>query len=228
MMRAIPTKSRESNPFQEKSMSSSELVSVWLEGLKKGEEEAAARLWEHYFRRLVSLARARLRSLKRRAAADEEDVALSAFHDFCQAARKDRYADLHGRNDLWRVLVVFTANKAKTLLDRERAGRRGGGRVRGESALEGADGSSGSPGLEGMVGREPEASLSAEMEEKFQRFLARLTDDEAEVARLKLEGYRTEEIAEQVGLSPATVRRRLVFIRDVLAEEFGESEETSR
>ena len=37
-----------------------------------------------------------------------------------------------------------------------------------------------------------------------------------------MEGYRSKEIAGKVGLSPATVRRRLAVIRDVLAEEFGD------
>src|SRR5262249_12447635 len=60
-------------------------VSRWLGDLQEGEHEAAARLWERYAHRLVALARARLSDLPRRAA-DEEDVALSAFASFCRAA----------------------------------------------------------------------------------------------------------------------------------------------
>ena len=45
--------------------------------LKDGHGEAAQRLWEAYFGRLVALARAKLRGIPLRAA-DEEDVALSA------------------------------------------------------------------------------------------------------------------------------------------------------
>src|SRR5262249_3082675 len=115
---------------------SSSSVSICLELLKQGDEAAAARLFERFFRRLAGLARAKLIPLRRQAATDHEDVALSAFNDFCQAVRTERYLDLHGRADLWSVLAAFVANKAKTLLDREMAQKRGGGTVRGESAFE--------------------------------------------------------------------------------------------
>jgi DNA-directed RNA polymerase specialized sigma24 family protein len=193
-------------------------VSAWLERAKQGDEGAAAQLWERYFRRVLGLARARLAALRRKGAADEEDVALSAFNDFFGAVRSDRYADLHGRNDLWRVLATFVSNKAKTLLDRERATRRGGGRVRGESAFGTADGQ----GFDGEESREPDPALTADFEETFRRFLAALGDKEAEIACLRMEGHGTKEIAGRVGLAPATVRRQLAVIRDVLAAEFGD------
>src|SRR5438874_1896729 len=53
-------------------------VTNWLQALQVGDPEAAQKLWERYFQRLVSLARSRLRGAPRRAE-DEEDVALSAF-----------------------------------------------------------------------------------------------------------------------------------------------------
>jgi RNA polymerase sigma factor (sigma-70 family) len=196
-------------------------VTAWLERLKDGDEEAAARLWDRYFRRLLGLARVRLVALRRQGAADEEDVALSAFHDFCRAARAEKYIDLHGRESLWRVLATFVANKARSLLDRETAAKRGGGCLEGESALEPAGReSSGRSGFERVVSREPDPALAAEVEERFGRFFAGLGDGEAEIACLRMEGYTTEEIARRVGLSPATVRRRLAVIRDMLAEEF--------
>jgi hypothetical protein len=60
-------------------MSSSGSVTHWLQLLKAGDSAAAQPLWERYFRRLVGFARTKLQGLPRRAA-DEEDVALSAFH----------------------------------------------------------------------------------------------------------------------------------------------------
>ena len=59
-------------------------VTHWINQLKAGDPDAAQKLWERYFRRLVSLAR------KKRRAADEEDVALSAFDSFCRGAEQDR------------------------------------------------------------------------------------------------------------------------------------------
>ncbi len=63
-------------------MESDESVSQWLGQLQAGDPTAAQKLWERYFRRLVGLARKKLRAAPRRAA-DEEDVALSAFTGFC-------------------------------------------------------------------------------------------------------------------------------------------------
>jgi hypothetical protein len=56
-------------------MSATGSVSHWIRQLQAGDPAAAEPLWQRYFRRLVGLARARLRGAPRRAA-DEEDVAL--------------------------------------------------------------------------------------------------------------------------------------------------------
>ena len=67
--------------------SSSGSVTHWIELLKAGDPAAAQKLWESYFHRLVGLARKKLQGIPRRAA-DEEDVALSAFDSLCRAAAK--------------------------------------------------------------------------------------------------------------------------------------------
>jgi DNA-directed RNA polymerase specialized sigma24 family protein len=196
-------------------------ITTWLEQLKRGDQEAATHLWKCYFRRLLGLARARLVTLRRRGAADEEDVAQSAFNDFCRAAQSEDYVELRGREDLWRVLAAFVVNKAKALSDRENAVKRGGGRLLGDSALGRCEAkASGQQGFDAVPSREPDPALAAEVAEKFARFFAELSEQEAEIACLRMEGHGTEEIAARINLSPATVRRRLGVIRDVLAKEF--------
>ena len=76
--------------------------------LKQGDADAAQRLWERYFARLVQLAHNKLGSLPR-GAADAEDVALSAFASFCQASEDSRFPRLNDRADLWQLLVMLTA-----------------------------------------------------------------------------------------------------------------------
>ena len=105
-------------------MSSAGSVTHWISRLKAGDHAAAQPLWEAYFRRLVDLARARLRGAPRRAA-DEEDVALSALDSFCRRAGEGRYPHLADRDDLWRLLVVITARKAVALVRHEGRLRRG-------------------------------------------------------------------------------------------------------
>ena len=109
-------------------------VSRWLQLLGNGEQEAAQPLWERYFQRLVALARAQLRGTPRRAA-DEEDVALSAFNSFYRGTEAGRFPRLHHRDNLWQLLVVITARKAARLRTHERRQKRGGGALLDEAAL---------------------------------------------------------------------------------------------
>src|SRR5262249_26493472 len=98
-------------------------ITTWIALLRQGDAAAAQPLWERYFARLVAFARGKLQGVARRAA-DEEDVALSAFHSFCQAA--GRFPRLNDRDDLWQVLVMLTARKAFQERRDQQALKRGG------------------------------------------------------------------------------------------------------
>src|SRR3954452_20082964 len=92
-------------------MNPGESVSEWMALLCEGEPAAAQRIWELYFHRLVGLARTKLQGRPRRAA-DEEDVALSAFASFCRAAEAGRFPQLADRHDLWRRVAPLTEREA--------------------------------------------------------------------------------------------------------------------
>jgi DNA-directed RNA polymerase specialized sigma24 family protein len=194
-------------------------VTHWLGRLKAGDLAAAQHLWEGYFCRLVELARVRLRDAPRRAA-DEEDVALSAFHSFCRGAERGRFPRLGDRGDLWQVLVVLTARKAANLVKRECRQKRGGGKVWNASALAGSDPAAGVPAFADLIGREPDPEFAAQVAEECRRLLERLGDATlGEVALWKMEGYTNEEIAARLGRSLATVERKLQLIRQVWEAE---------
>jgi DNA-directed RNA polymerase specialized sigma24 family protein len=187
-------------------MSSQELVTPWIVLLKAGDAAAAQPLWQAYFQRLIALARARLRAAPRRAA-DEEDVALSAFDSFCRAAARDRFPHLNDRHDLWQLLVLITARKAADLVHHERRQARGGGRVRTLSDLAGAD-------LERALGPEPTPELAALLNEALERRLQRLADPELrQIALGKLEGYTNQELATRFDCTQRTIERKLERIR---------------
>src|SRR5262245_46472049 len=115
-------------------MSSEGSITNWFGQLREGDRAAAQKLWESYFQRLVGIARKRLKGQPRRAA-DEEDAALSAFDSFCRGAEQGRFPQLADRDDLWQLLVTITDRKAIDLVQHEHRQKRGGGTVRGESAL---------------------------------------------------------------------------------------------
>jgi DNA-directed RNA polymerase specialized sigma24 family protein len=198
-------------------MSSKESVTTWVEQLRVGNRAAAQHLWECYFPRLVGLARQNLQGLPRRAA-DEEDVALSAFDSFCRGMEQGRFPLLDDRDDLWALLVVITVRKAIDMRQREHRQKRGGGKVAGESALDLLLGSEdGGAGINQIVGAEPTPELAAQLAEEFELLLAHLASDELRaVAVWKLEGHTNAEIASRLGCAEVTVERRLRLIRSQL------------
>jgi RNA polymerase sigma factor (sigma-70 family) len=190
-------------------MTPEESVTEWFLRLRQGDDRAAWPLWEHYFPRMVALARQRLGSLSRRAA-DEEDVAQSAFASFCRDAQRGRFPDLADRHDLWKLLIAITAQKAIDLARREQAAKRGGAR---QPQGEAED-------LLQEIGREPTPDFAAQVAEECERLLASLGDDTLrKVAVWKMEGYTNEEIAGHLGCVPRTVERRLREIRQMWGEE---------
>jgi DNA-directed RNA polymerase specialized sigma24 family protein len=200
-------------------MSSPGSVTLWIGHLKAGARHAAQPLWENYFGQLVARARRQLAGVPRRAA-DEEDVALSAFDSFCRAAEAGRFPDLHDRDDLWQLLVVITDRKACDLANHERRQRRGGGKVLDEAAL-GPRGTTvaGAP-LTLLLSPEPSPEFACHAAEECRRLLG-LLDDPAlqQVAVRKMEGYTVEEIAAQMSRVPRTVKRWLRLIRRTWEQE---------
>ena len=198
-------------------MPSSGSVTALLEHLRAGDHAAAQPLWERYYPRLVGLARERLRGTSRRAA-DEEDVALSAFDSFCRGVEQGRFPDLKDRDGLWALLVLITVRKAADLIQYNRRDRRGGGRVRGDSALAGRQGDAGADGLAQIESGDPTPDLAAQLAEEFQRLLDRLGSDELRaIAVWKLEGYTNAEVAAQLGCAAVSIERRLRLIRKILS-----------
>src|SRR5262249_26477315 len=156
--------------------------------------------------RLVGLARKRLQGAARRAA-DEEDVALSAFDSFCRNAEQGRFPDLADRDGLWRLLGVVTARKALHLRRGEGRQKRGGGAQFATDTLDVPDEES---VLGQVLSREPMPEFAAQMSEECERLLRGLGDGELRsVALLRMENYSVEEIAGRLGCVARTVKRKL-------------------
>jgi DNA-directed RNA polymerase specialized sigma24 family protein len=174
--------------------------------LQAGDQAAVDPLWGRYFERMVELARVRLLRAPRQAA-DEEDVALSAFHSFCRAAEQGRFAKLDDRDDVWRLLVVLTTRKAAHLIrDGNRLKRGGGGSW--ERGGEEVD-------LDLVAGEEPDPKFVAEVAEESRRLLSRLDDAQRAIVMWKMEGYTNEEVAVKLACVPRTVERKLRLIRAI-------------
>jgi DNA-directed RNA polymerase specialized sigma24 family protein len=192
-----------------------ESVSVWIQQVQEGMMNMPVeKLWKRYFHRLVILARTKLGSLPRRAA-DEEDVALSAFHSFCAGAAEGRFPALGDRNNLWRLLVTITARKCYQLNLSNSRLKRGGNAVLDEAALKRKDGGDGSGlGIEAFIATEPTPEFAAQAAEEYRRLLDVLEDDRSrQIAEWKMEGFTQKEIAEKLDTSERTVEREIKAIK---------------
>jgi DNA-directed RNA polymerase specialized sigma24 family protein len=190
-----------------------------LEGFQAGDDVAVWSLWQRYCDRLVRLARQKLRNRGRRVA-DEEDVALSAFHSLCLGARRGRFPALADRDGLWGLLVFITAQKAADWVAYARRKKRGGGKVRGHSAFDGGPAGTPEGGFDRILSQSPGPATLNVWAEEYGRRLDRLGDGTLrQVAEMKVQGYTVEEIAERLGLARRTVHRKIHLIRKVWLAE---------
>ncbi len=191
---------------------SEDSVTIWMNKLREGQvEEATSQLWRRYFERLVKRVRTRLRGSMRRSA-DEEDVAASALESVLRGIREERFPELSDRDNLWSLLVVIAERKAGKLVRRETAAKRGGGRVRGDSAVFNLENQQG--GFDHFAGSEPTPELANLIAEECQRLLAVLDDDLLrKIALGKMEGYTNQELADELACAPVTIGRKLRLIR---------------
>ena len=179
-------------------MSIDDTVSAWIVDLKAGDSLVAQKLWERYYKRLVGLARRILRNTPRHAA-DESDVALSAFNSFWHRATQGKFPRLEDRDDLWKLLMTITVRKSLQLSRKER-------RRQATNELDFLK--------DQIASEEPSPAIVAMINDEFERLLGLLDDEKLrQTALLKLEGYRNKEIAEQLGRSVSFVERKLQLIR---------------
>ncbi|MFK7821577.1 MAG: ECF-type sigma factor [Planctomycetaceae bacterium] len=193
-------------------------VTIWMGQLADGDGDAAANLYEYYFEQIANLARRRMSPAYRRVA-DEEDVAVSVLQNLFAGITNGRYPELSSRENLWRLLVVMTARKAINIVEKQRAQKRGGGAVRGESILQGPDAGM-TPGFDRFEGQSTTPDFVAELAEESKRQLTKLGDKTLEkIALLKMEGYTNDEIAAKLETTTRTVERKLQRIREIWSDE---------
>ena len=204
-------------------MSKSTDVSHWIHLVKAGDSAAANRLWQHYFDRLVRAVRGRLYG-QNRAVSDEEDIVLSVFDSFYNAAENGRFPDLADRDDLWRLLLRMSARKVVDKRRREQRQRRGG-----NVKIHSLDQANDDESVIEAIGAEPSPEMVLMMQESVERFFSHLGVGQLrDLAGAKLEGFSNAELANRFGCSERTIERRLHLIREKCHQElFTQNEHSS-
>lgn len=200
-------------------MSSKGSVSALIQTVRAGDPAAMQDLWKRYGERLERLARKKLGNLPGRIA-NEEDIANRAYESLCLGARAGRFPDVNDRESLWRILCYITMQKVADQIAYEKAEKRGGGKVRGESVFEFMDGDKSQRGIQQVMARGPGPLTINQWAEEYRRLLNMLPNDTLRrIAELRVQGYTIDEITELLGLSKSSIRRKLDIVREKWARE---------
>lgn len=182
-------------------------ITHWIAKAKVGDPDATRQLWDRFFDELVVLARNRLDARTRRAV-DEEDIALSAFASFFDAAQAGRFPNVNNRDDLRRLLMRMTVRKAIDQHRHAQRAKRGGSAVRGDSAFVGDQ------GMDEVMESAPTPELAVIIAEECERLFQSLGDAKLQaVAVARMQGHTNDEIAQRQSCSTRTVERQLRLIR---------------
>jgi RNA polymerase sigma factor (sigma-70 family) len=174
--------------------------------------EAARQIWLRYFPQLLELACKHLSPRVRRRE-DEEDIVQKVYKSFCLRLKRGDYT-LGNRDDLWRLLLTMTLNKARGTAQYHRARRRDYHREEARPAtLE--DSSASEEALVRLEAVEPTPAEAVLLTEEVERRLQILPEPLRQVVLWKLEGYTHEEIAgpDKLNCSARTVERKLHLVR---------------
>ena len=178
-------------------------VTGWIRGSEAGDDQSQEKLWNHYFDRVVRLARSRMYAIQA-SVYDEEDAAVSALNSLFRGIQKNRFPDLHSRDNLWRLLILITHRKL--IAQKRRQAARINPAVQDEA----------SERIDQLVSSEPTPEMVAEMMDETECLLNLLGDDSLRrIAVMRLDGLSTEEIAERLKLTSRTIRRKIERIRDI-------------
>ncbi|MBA4016333.1 MAG: hypothetical protein C0483_04015 [Pirellula sp.] len=151
---------------------------------------------------------------------DPDDAVQSAFRSFFIGARTGKFT-LNESDDLWRLLATITARKVARLNERHSAAKRS---VKKEQATEANDDSAAD--WEAADHRYVGPVESAVLAEELSLLMAGLKSELRSILELRLQDESIDSIAERLGKSPRTIRRRVEELRQIVASRMAESDQT--
>jgi RNA polymerase sigma-70 factor (ECF subfamily) len=185
------------------------------EQLRRGDNAAAAEVFDRFAGRLIALARSRLdRRLRQRV--DAEDVLQSVLRTFFVHVAEGKFR-LPNWDSLWGLLVCITVRKCTRAHDRHRAGLRDVRREAGP-APDGWD----SADTWEVISREPGPEEAILLQETLDGALLGMTERERQAVFLTLQGLATAEVATRLDCSQRKVYRVLEHVRNRLQRHGGQ------
>jgi RNA polymerase sigma-70 factor (ECF subfamily) len=173
-----------------------------------GDDDAAGKLFDKYCERLLRLAKKRI-GQRMASRFDPEDVVQSAFRTFFTRVKNDEFS-FADENDLFKLLVRLTVRKTLRRIEHHRADKRNPEAEIGRSA-------DGTEPFAHVASHEPSPDMEVALIDEFERFVTNLVPLERQVLELKVQGFSTVEIAEQLGTYDRKIRRVIERL-EVIAE----------
>jgi RNA polymerase sigma factor (sigma-70 family) len=185
-------------------------VSVWLGRLPDGDHDALEKLLNRYREQVVQYAGYRLRQLGVRLK-DAEDIAQEVFLGLYRRIESGQMRDLQDRSDLWLRLRRLVGDRVKEAKRKKLAFT--------ESALNPNAKDDDTPAIYHLPDSDMEECVLIVEHSLLKRHLAEQHQDLPEIARLRMQGYSVQEIADRMGNSKKTTENRLKWIR-LLCDEY--------
>lgn len=188
-------------------------ITVWIDQLAEGNEQAAEELWQHVSSRLQNFARQKL-DVQTRRLYDEYDVANSAFHSLCRGLKGGRL-EAGNRGAIWGLLAVIASRKVTAKQRYLNRKKRGAGAIRGDSAFA----LYGDAGINQIDGNEQTPDVLAEVAESCEQLLNALPDEMLkQIVLIKFQGATDSEAADELQCTRRTIVRKLEKIRRIWLE----------
>jgi RNA polymerase sigma-70 factor (ECF subfamily) len=181
----------------------------FLARVRAGDEEAARELVRKYEAAIRLEVRVRLRQRQLRRYFDSMDICQSVLGSFFVRAALGQF-ELDRPEELLRLLVGMTRNKLAYQVRKQRARCRDSRRVADVPVQEVEAAEAGPGPAEVAAGREA-----------LERFRARLSPEERQLADLRAQGRPWAEIAQCMGGTPQARRTQLARAADRVARELG-------
>jgi RNA polymerase sigma factor (sigma-70 family) len=177
---------------------------------RNGDSVAAQQLFERYVDRLVALARRRLSpSLASRV--DPEDVVQSVFRTFFVRLQDGQF-QLEQQDDLCKLLVRITIHKTLRQVAYQKAAKRNPSAEAGQENTEREE-------LYAVLDREPTPDEAVVFLDQLEHFLKKLKPEERRILEMKVQGFKNEEICQELKIYDRKIRRILERVQELAEQE---------
>jgi RNA polymerase sigma-70 factor (ECF subfamily) len=185
-------------------------VDSFVKSLRAGDPGATKEVFDQYVDRLVAMARKRI-SLRLASRIDPEDIVQSVFRTFFHRAKQGQFK-FNAEDDICRMLARITVHKTLRQVAHHQAGKRDAGRDAGS-------GDDSQDMVVNLLSREPSPDEATQLLDQMEHFLAQLRPEDRKILELRMQGYSTLEIAQQLNITDRKIRRLMERIREQAARD---------